>query len=89
MKKLYEGDDSHFTKQWKFYIKKSVKGLATDLLRNDFKKTYKVDYNELMKMIEKKIFVPGFLKHEKTDLEKYVQHWFDKSVGKIDYRDMI
>lgn len=89
VKKLYDGDDSVNTSKWKFYMKKSMNNLATDLLRNDFDKTYRVDYNLLMRMIEKKIPVPESLRHQKEDLEKYVKHFFDRNTGKIDYKGMV
>jgi hypothetical protein len=46
-----------------------MRGLATDLLRNDFEKTYHVEYSQLMKMIEKKIPVPETLRHLNEDLQ--------------------
>jgi hypothetical protein len=45
-----------------------MKGLATDLLRSDFDKTYLVDYNMLLSMIQKKVQVPESLRQDTSDL---------------------
>jgi hypothetical protein len=59
------------------------------LLRNDFDKTYKVLYNELLQLIEKKVKAPHSVSQESEYLKEYVKRFFDKTCGKIDYRDMI
>ena len=53
--KLYDGDDSKTTTQWRYYLKKSIANVASDLLRVDHDKSYQIDIGQLMKIIDKRV----------------------------------
>ena len=63
--------------------------MASDLLRTDDDRTYKVDHGELMRIINKRSSVPESIRHQTTELHNYVNCFRDDATGKIDYSGFI
>mmetsp|Transcript_8413 Transcript_8413/g.12810 ORF Transcript_8413/g.12810 Transcript_8413/m.12810 type:complete len:106 (+) Transcript_8413:762-1079(+) len=62
---MNENDPEKLMTQWKYYIKKSMKNLSNDLVRGDEDRTYQIEVNDLLKIIDKRTQVPGFLAHKR------------------------
>ena len=48
--------------QWKFFIQKNLNNIAMDLLAVDSDRKYYVEYKDLMKVIDRRAKIPGYLK---------------------------
>ena len=45
--------------QLKFYIQKSIRNVCNDLLRDDEEKTFLVDKESLIKVLDRRVLIPG------------------------------
>ena len=48
--------------QWKFFIQKNLNNISLDLLNIDKDRTFKVDPKEFVKVIDRRVKVPEYLK---------------------------
>ena len=61
--------------QWKLFIQKNLNNISLDLLSHDKEKTYEVDLKEIIKVIERRIKIPEYLKQSEELLVRTVQEF--------------
>jgi hypothetical protein len=81
----------------KYFLQKGLKNVTNDLFRIDEKRTYKVDINDMIKVLNRRVNIPQFvtadsegrqLKNPNSIVIKYAQK-FSGENNKIDYKDMV
>lgn len=83
------GDD--IQNQWRFYMQKSMKNLVNDLLRNDEERSWVIDREYLLKVINRRAQVPEQLKlNNKDKLYEYIDRFTNEGdAKKVNYREML
>jgi len=75
--------------QWKFFIQKNLNNISLDLLNGDKEKNYLVDPREMMRVIERRIRIPDYLKQSEDLLIKSIVNYQDEGSGKIRYKEFV
>lgn len=70
-------------------MQKNLNNIALDLLETDKDKTYQVNPNDLMKILEKRVKLPEYLKQEPQHLTEFLNEFVDNSSGNIKYKEMV
>ncbi len=60
-----------------------------DLLDLDPEKEYQVDHKDLMRVFERRLKIPTYLKEQGEALENMVEDYRDGDTGKIKYKDLV
>jgi hypothetical protein len=62
------GKESRTYNQWKFFIQKQLNYIAKDFLEADDKQSNRIDPKEFVKIVERRIQLPEYLKRDASKL---------------------
>jgi Ca2+-binding EF-hand superfamily protein len=82
------GKESRAYNQWKLFIQKNLNNIANDFLESDPSKTYKVDAKDFVKVIERRVQLPEYLKRDATKLNQLIEEYSNQD-DKVNYRGFV
>ena len=74
--------------QWKLFIQKNLNNVAQDLLGLDKDKSYRVDSKEFVKIIERRVQLPDYLKQKRQYLDRIVEE-YAAGEGQVSYKEFV